>query len=261
MTRWHVVLSDPAGVAPGALAPWFAARKALAPIDAQRAARHAWGFLAENLTESEAQAARADAAAMGLPAVCLPDERLRLLPDPSPVSGLQKDGPALRWTSGAPPAPLSAVDAASIRLLSFASIRHDALVTKVVKEQASGARRLAGLGIMLTTGIPVGMGGTTDVARTVTSTEWIVFLDVFGEGNRWRVTPERFDFSSLGAEKGVGGPANTRRLLEALRAAAPGALINRGARTFLAGQPLSGAGYDDLDDVEKESRWLLALAK
>lgn len=261
MTRWHVMLSDPADVAPGVLANWFSARNGLARIDAQRAARHAWGVLAGNLTESEAQAVRADAAAIGLPAVCVPDHRLRPLPDPLPVFGLQTVGSSLRWTSGSPPAPLPPVEAASIRLLSFASVRRDALVTKVVKEHASGARRLAGLGIMLTTGIPVGMGGTTDVARTVSSTEWIVFLDVLTEGDRWRMTPERFDFSGLGAEKGMGGPANTRRLLEALRAVAPGALLNRGARTLLASQPLAGAGYDDLEDVDKESRWLLALAK
>lgn len=261
MTRWHVVLSDPAGATPGALAPWFAARKGLALIDAQRVARHAWGVLAENLTEEEALSVRAEAAAMGLPAACVSEDRLRSLPDPLPVSGLKIDGLSLGWICGAPPAPLPTVKAGSIRLLSFATVRHDALVTKVVKEQASNARRLAGLGIMLATGIPVGMGGTTEVSRTVSATEWIVFLDVFGEGDRWRVTPERFDFSSLGAGKGVGGPANTRSFLALLRTAAPGALLNRGARLLLSGQPLAGAGYDDLDDVEKESRWLLALAK
>lgn len=261
MTRWHVVLSDPAGGSPETLAPWFAARGGMALIDAKRAARHAWGMLAEDLTETEAQAARAAAAEMGLPAACVSDDHFRPLTDPLPVSGLHLDGSSLRWTSGSPPAPLPAVASASIRLLSFASIRRDSLVKRVVKEQASGARRLAGLGIMLTTGIPVGLGGTTEVSRTMASTEWIVFLDVLGEESRWRVTPERFDFSGLGAGKGVGGPENTRRLLEALRAAAPGALLNRGAQTLLAGRPLSGAGYDDLDDVEKETRWLLALAK
>jgi hypothetical protein len=260
MTRWRVLLADPAGAPIAALASWFAARRGLMPVDAQRAARHAWGLLADNLSEEDARSALAAATAHGLAAVVLA-ENPAPLPDPVPVTALRWMESALAWTSGVPPVSMAPVEGSRVRLLSFACLRHDSLVTQITKEEASGARRLAGLGIMLTTGIPVGMGGNKEVSRTVSSTEWVIFLDVFAGDVRWRVKPERFDFSALGAGKVAGGPANTRHLLEELRARAPGALLNRGARALLQGQPLAGAGYDDLEDVEKENRWLLALAK
>jgi hypothetical protein len=105
------------------------------------------------------------------------------------------------------------------------------------------------------------MGGSKEVRRTeVSSTEWIVFLDVFAADGRRRVSPDHFDFSALGRGKTPGGPENIRALAAPERIAAPQALLGRGTRVLLEGKPLNGAGYDDLDDVDKECRWLLALA-
>ncbi|MBK8651662.1 MAG: hypothetical protein KA044_02830 [Elusimicrobia bacterium] len=260
MTRWSVLLGDPRGAEPAVLAKWFAARKGIPLFDAQRLARHSWGFLAENLSEAEAHGAAAEARAAGLPAGIVSEDRVPPLHDPVPVQGLTRAGASLVWRAGSPPTDSAPVPAAALRLLTFASLRRDTLVTKTVVEKASGGRRLAGLGVMLTTGIPVGMGGSKEVRRTETSTEWIVFLDVFTAEGRRRVSPDHFDFSDLGGEKRAGGPENIRALARVLHEAAPQALLGRGTRVLLEGKPLNSAGYDDLDDVDKECRWLLALA-
>ncbi|MBL0058337.1 MAG: hypothetical protein IPP35_04360 [Elusimicrobia bacterium] len=260
MNDWTVLLSDPAGADPGALARFFAARQKIPMIDAQRTARHSWGFLGRDLPEPEALALVQSASAAGLPAMAVETKDVSVLGPPSSAHGAVFEGDLMNVAVGIPstirPLPLS-----SLQVLSVASLRKDVMVTKTVKEEVSGGRKLVGLGIMLTTGIPVGMGKAKEVQQTTTATEWVMFLDIFGDGGRWRAVPSAFDFSGLGAEMGAGGPENLRRLLVLLHRLAPGALLNRGARWWLEGRPLGNAGYDEPSDVDQEARWLLTLSR
>lgn len=261
MSQWSVLLADSAGVDPMVMAKWMAAQKGIPLFDAQRAARHAWGFLAEKVTEAEARSLQESAEQAGFGTRLIPTDAIPIPSDPVPIHGIGFSADAFQLMIGVPPAPRPPTPWSALRVLSFVRIRRDTVVTKTVTEQVSGGRRLAGLGIMLATGIPVGMGKAKEIQKTSTVTDWLVFLDIFADGGRWRVVPERFDFSGLGAEKTFAGPENLRRLLSILRKSAPDALLNRGARGLLEGTALGALGYDDLDDAEKENRWLLALSQ
>lgn len=260
MISYTVLLSDPAGADIGALARFFAGEKKIPMIDAQRLARRSWGFLGRDLDESTANALVQSAGAGGLKAMVVETKDIPLLSEPASIHGALIEDERLTLAVGIPPKPHS-FDLAQIQLLSVASLRRDMFVTKTSKEEVSMGRRMAGWGLLLATGIPVGMGKAKETQKTVAETEWILFLDVFGNGGRWRAVPAGFDFFGLGSEKGSVGPDNLRRLLNLLHRQAPSALLNRGARWWLEGRPLNTAGYDEPSDVDQEARWLLTLSK
>ena len=260
MNLWTVLLADPAGADIGVLAHFFSAEKKIPMIDAQRLARRSWGFLGRDLEESAANALVQSAGGAGIKARAVETKDVPLLSEPSSIHGALFEDERLTLAVGIPPKPHS-FDLAQIQLLSVASLRRDTFVTKTSKEEVSTGRRIAGLGIMLATGIPVGMGKAKETQKTVAETEWILFLDIFGNGGRWRAVPAGFDFSGLGSEKGSVGPDNLRRLLTVLHRRCSSALLNRGARWWLEGRPLNTAGYDEPSDVDQEARWLLSLAK
>lgn len=259
MTSWTVLLSDPAGVDGGLLASFFAAEQKIPLIDAQRGARHAWGFLGRDLDEAKARALVKSAENVGIKARVVETKNIPVLSDPSSFHGVHFEPDSLTFSIGHP-SKILAHPLSNIQLLSVAMLRQDRFVTKTTREEVTTGRRIAGLGIMLATGIPVGMGKAKETQKTVAETEWVLFLDIFGRGVRWRAVPAGFDFSGLGPEKGSVGPDNLRRLLARIHRLAPTALLNRGARWWLESRPLNGAGYDEMSDVDQEARWLLTMA-
>jgi hypothetical protein len=260
MTDWTVLLADPLGVDLSVLGRFYASEKKIPLIDAQRLARRSWGFLGRDLSAVEAQALVRSAAVSGVKALVVENTHIPSLPTLYAVRGARFEGDHVDLHIGVP-ATLRPIAFSNIQLLSVSTFRQDNNVVRTTKEEASTGRKIAGLGIMLTTGIPVGMGKSKETARTVSETEWVLTLDILGDGGRWRVVPAAFDFSGLGVEKGTTGPENLRRLLTRLHREAPSALLNRGARWWLEGRPLNTAGYDDASDVDQESRWLLTLSR
>ncbi len=260
VTGWSVLLSDPAGAEVGALARFFAADKKVPMIDALRLARRSWGFLGRDLDESAANALVQSAAAVGIKAMAVETKAVPNLSEPVGAHGAIFEGNQMTLAVGIPATPHT-LALETIRLLSVAHLRRDMFVTRTTKEDVSTGRRIAGLGILLATGIPVGLGKAKEIQKTTAETEWVLMLDIYGDEGRWRAIATGFDFSGLGSEKGAVGPDNLRRLLALLHRRAPSALLNRGARWWLEGRPLNTAGYDEMSDVDQESRWLLSLAK
>jgi hypothetical protein len=260
MTVWTVLLSDPAGVDSGVLGRFFASQKKILLLDAQRLARHAWGFLGDDLSEEEARTLVRSAEAAGIQAIAIEKGGVVHLPGPQAVRGLVFEGDRVEFRVGVP-AHLQPLPLSRLQLFSVVNLRQDTSTVRTIQEQASMGRKIAGLGVMLSTGIPVGMGKGKSLQKTVTETEWVLTLDIFGKGGRWRIVPAAFDFSGLGKDIGTAGPDNLRRLLQRLHVECPSALLNRGARWWLEGRPLNTTGYDEVSDGDQEARWLLTLAQ
>jgi hypothetical protein len=241
------------------LAKFLAQRNQVPLMDAQRMARHAWGFLGERLAEPDARALADAFTGAGIPATAFPESAAPHLPEPAHAHGARFPGDALEILVGVPPTPQS-LAFGDVKVLALASLRRESITTKTVKEDPTMGRRLAGIG-MLALGVPIGFGKTKEVQKTVTESEWVVFLDILAEGRGWRAVPAAFDFSGLGDDRAPSAMENLKRLLARLHRAAPGALLNRGARWFLEGRVMSTLGYDDPADFDKECRWLLALSR
>jgi hypothetical protein len=136
---------------------------------------------------------------------------------------------------------------------------------KTVKEGPSDTERAVGMGIMMVTGLPVGMGKAKEVKKTVHETELFVYMDLLVEDSaglrRLHVDGQKFNYGALGDARRPDVLGNFRLLLQGLDRFAGAALRNAGARGLLAGRPVASLGYDSSADYEKEIRWLLSIPR
>jgi len=227
--------------------------------DAARRARRGWGFLGEGLSEAQADGFSAALAEAGIASLRLPDSGLRRLPEASPAAGMSfgPDAVSLRLGDGReevlPFARAAIVAAAAIEVTD---------VRKVTEtEGPTAAQKAMRAGIMLATGLPLGLGKSKEVVKEQRSTDLLFFMDIVGKDPpvRFRVDARRFDFSCLAREMAMGAVVNFRALLSRLARSAPTAVRNKGCRILLAGQPAASMGYETLDDLDRELRWLANL--
>ena len=136
-------------------------------------------------------------------------------------------------------------------------------VRKVKVEEGPGlGRKALNLGITLATGMPVGLGGgKKEVEKTVESSDLVFYLDLIlaDPPRRLRIDAQDFDYSCLGARKSYSALINFRQLVQDLADRAPKARRNWGAQVLLDCRPVREMGYESLEDLERECRWLATL--
>ena len=84
---------------------------------------------------------------------------------------------------------------------------------------------------------------------------------IFAEpARRVRIAAANFDYSALDEKMSYSAELNFRALVAELAARAPAALRGKGARAVLAKAPSGALAYESFEELEREERWLLALA-
>ncbi len=222
-------------------------------------ARHCWGIIATGLEEHAADRLVERCAVLSLKTFKLPADALSARPA-IPINKIVFETGRLSWTGGATLTGSS--PAGEILALSAAPVR--AGTSRMVKttEGPSGQEKAVRFGIMAVTGLPIGLGKTREVNKEVKGSDLSFYLDIVLkiEKLRLRLNPANFDFSCLKEKKTYSSQVNFRLLCTEISAFAPGALQNTGLRTMLGNKPLSALMYDTIDDLEKETRRLTALA-
>lgn len=231
-------------------------------IDARQKAKGAWGFLGENLAEEEARRLAALSGEMGFPAQVVDGPSLFVPSVPVPVHWLRASSAALHYIPGTTEKTERAVPWDAVRLLSAVPLKETTTFTETVKEGPTPQQRAVGFGIMMVTGIPVGMGKSKEVKKTTSETELYVYLDVFAqtaEGPlRLHVDGQKFNYGCLGDDRRPDIFGNFRLLMQGVNTGVPPSVLrNHAVRGMLAGKPLTALGYESQGDYEKEIRWLL----
>jgi hypothetical protein len=227
-----------------ALARALAATRQTPVQDQVLAAKRAWGIVAEDLEEQEATALARDLSAAGIESFACPGTALTPLPDTEQVrtrDSLPGEQPTL---------------------ISVAGITVTSTTKKMVKEGPSAAKKAVGAAIMMTTGLPINIGGKKrKVEKTQTQQDLFFFVDLVYDAppRRIRIAASEFDYSFLAERKLYQSLGNCKLLVSDLVAAAPRAWQNHGARVLLQGRPINTMGYASLQDLEREERWLVTL--
>ena len=239
--------------------------------DAGRAARHAWGFLGENLSGDGAALVLERCGLYGLGAVKVPTA---LIPALEPPVNIKKavfaagnfnyaDGGSLAGSEGA----------GEIIILAAAPVKEETTRTVTTTEGPSGQEKAVRLGIMAVTGLPIGLGKSKEVKKEIKGSEVSFCLDIVlradqfpsarpanaGALRRLRLSSNDFDFSCLKEKKTYSSQTNFRLICAELAAFAPSALKNAGLLAILEGRPLAVLPYETAGDLEKETLRLAIL--
>ena len=244
MSSFSVILTRPDQREPMAVARALAAARKTPEQDQVAAAKRGWGILAENLSAVEAQGLVEGLGRSGLESASLPMSSLVQLPEAKPIG---RFGPTL---------------ADQLVLVAAAGITVTSTTTKTVKEGPSAAQKILSTGILLTTGLPIKIGGKERIVeKTQQHSDLVFYLDLIYKDplRRLRIDAQRFDYSFLKERKLYFLMGNFKLLVGDLVQAAPGAWRNHGARVLLENKPLQTMGYESLADLERETRWLLTL--
>lgn len=207
-------------------------------------ARRAWGILAEGLSEAEARSMARELRGAGVPCAVGPGAAMAELPPVEVAASLEE----------IPSSDPTLVAAAAIEVAT----------TSTEETGPTSAQKAASAAIMLTTGLPIKVGGRKRKVETTRHEGTLLFhLDLhFPElERRLRVDAAHFDFSCLGDRMLYQSQGNLRLLVADRVEAAPEAWVNHGTRVLLEGRPIRTMGYRSLDDLDREARWLLTLAR
>jgi len=232
--------------------PFMTLAKALASVDKTPVLDHivqaksSWGILAEHQPEALAQALHQGLTKAGMPSLCVRDAQVVVPPEPILMTALET------------------LDFKRVVMIGVAGVPEVTVKTTHVKEGPSAGQKILNTTVLMTTGIPLKLGGKTRVVeKTSTQTESLFFLDLVLENpfERRRMDALNFNYACLDARKGYQALGNLRLLVEDLFRLAPQADINHGVRLFQEKRPLNEMGYATLADLDRELRWRLTLQK
>jgi hypothetical protein len=238
----------------------LAREKKLLIADAALAARRCWGFAADNVEKSVSDRLAMALNSAGIGGVSIPVSLVEPLSPVTPVNKIEflegalnlwaKTGESLRVTSQA----LTLVAAVCYRQTTKKEVK--------VQEGPDLKQQAVRMGIFMTTGIPLGLGRKPkEVVKVTESSDLVYGLDLCQKEGamRLRILAEDFDYSCLKGKMTYNTIENFRSLIEAITHSSPLALRNRGTRVLIERRPINNMGYDTIEDMERESRWLLTL--
>ena len=242
--RFAVIQRDRESWDPMALARALAAVRETPVQDQVLIAKRAWGIVAEDLSEGEARALGQALRSSGVECAVGPTGALARLPA---VEGART---------------FDALPAAPPVLIAVAGITVTTTTTRPEKGGPSAAQKAASAALMLSTGLPIRIGGgKRSVEKTQEELSLAFHADLYYEdpSRRLRIDASHFDFSCLEDRMLYQAQGNLKLLIGDLVRTAPEAWMNHGTRVLLEGRPIRTMGYGSLEDLEREARWLLTL--
>lgn len=229
-------------------------------IDAAHHLRQHPGILATGLERAAADDLLQRFLEKNIAAVVVPDSDLKTPPKAVLVSTLELQPLAL--TLQGPNGPAH-VPWEQIAVISTCILRVNSARTVTAKEGPSAGEKILKTSILLTTGIPLPMGKTRDVRKTVTDSDTQFFLDLFFRSTplriRLRADTTHYDF--LGTEKAMSATENFRTLTIRLARLATNAIRNKSTQIWIEHQPVAPVVCESEAIFDQECRWLMALSK
>jgi len=242
--RFALIQLDRESHDPMALAKALAAARGTPVQDQVLVAKRAWGIVAEDLSEREARALGHALRSSGVMCAVGPAAALAELPAVEAAR------------------TVDALPAAHPILIAVAGITVTTRTTRTEKKGPSGAQKIASTAIMVSTGIPIKIGGRKrSVEKPQEEQSLAFYADLYYEGpsRRVQIDASHFDFSCLEERMLYQAQGNLKLLIGDLVQAAPEAWVNHGTRVLVEGRPIRTMGYGSLEDLDREARWLLTL--
>jgi len=230
------------------------------PFDARTKVHRGWGFLEQNVSDTEAQHICNALAEQGIAALVVANSDLRMPLEPDVMVGFSPHSEGFTPRLQSPTAVPRSIGWDDIAIVAAGGFKEE-VVRRDTADRAPGAGvQLMGLGILLMTGMPTkALFGDKKKKKDkpVKAARFISFGQiVLNNGESLYFDPVHFEFSGLGAKKQLNTLLNFRGLVAEF-ARGNLARTNLGARCLLDNKSISAANYHGLKDFETELLWLL----
>jgi len=244
----------------GSISRALAAWRQVPLQDATFQAKKCWGIVDENLTEENARRLVQFLSDAKIRSIITPQNKLPLLPAKielhhvfiveAGLTGKTNEGREhiLAWEN------MRVISAAAFKSTTVKKIRE--------KRGPSGAEKAFKIGILLTTGIPLPIGGKDKIVeKTVSQTELNFSLTIITSdpSAHYLIPADNIDYSFLKERKTFTVMGNFKTVLGDVLSKATRAKRSRGTQILQSSQPVSSMGYESYPDVERECRWLFLL--
>lgn len=253
------------------LADTLARFHAVSTADGTRLASHCWGIAAQRLDPGRAAQLVQMLEEAEVAACAVEESELAVLPRAEICQTMAFSERGAVWGTHAAllapaegpssPAPAREFRWDEVELLAGCAFREERRERQVKRDGPSAGERVARIGLMAVTGLPIGLGKTKRVDTEVLRSEMFFLLDIFLKGApaALHVEAETFDYSCLGPQRGYAVMQNVRLLAGALAERSPGADRNHGLKILVSGAPLNAMTYRTREDYLQECRWHLTL--
>lgn len=240
-----VLLSKPEDLQQEAVARALAQFRQIPLYDAARLAKNCWGIAAENLDQEQASKLIESLKVQGLGGLSIAGSDIFKLPAPEPIAKLEFD----------------TLEKERLALIAAAFIEETVTKTTEEKKGPGIGQKIAKIGILMTTGIPLPIGKTETVKKIEKKSNSLFYADLIfkNPARRLRINAQEFNYSYLKERMSYAVFNNFKLFLSDLAAFAPGARRNLGAKCILEGHPLHTLNYGSLEDLDRESRWLMSI--
>ncbi|MBI4669443.1 MAG: hypothetical protein HY747_09740 [Elusimicrobia bacterium] len=222
-------------------------------------AKNCWGIIADDLDETAAAKLAEHLRAESLDAVVVASGDIAV---PAKAESIVKLEPADdAWRVFSKTGEAFSVNTGQISLISAVVFEEVSVTTTEVKDVPGLGRKAAQIGILLTTGLPIPLGGSKTTKKTERKSNQFIYVDLFIENpnRRFRIDAHEFDYRFLKERMTYNLMSNLKSLLADLVKASPCAGRNFGAGAIMRAEPVHQLGYGSLADGERECRWLLNI--
>ena len=224
--------------------------------DAARISNKNYGFAGENLTEPDADRLISICSKNGIEAMKVENEKIKKFNNPTTITNLSFENQNLNYKLND---AISSHKLEDISVLACAQIEYNVSKTITTKEGPSAGEKAIRIGIMMTTGLPIGTGKGKEVKKEIKNTETTSYLDiVFINEVHLRINSDHFDYSCLKEKKTYSTNMNFKLLSAQISSLCPKALKNSPLFDLIENKPLS-IRYESITDMEKDLSRLVYL--
>ena len=253
-----VLLIDDPLAAAKEIAQALAKARKVPVLDVTREARSCWGLIGEYRSEEEAVATVTELKEAGMPATMVPTANLFPLAGVQTVRKIEIDDAGFRCKLSRGLSPL--IPWAAPSFLAAAIIKTSSFKNVTKQEGPSKSEKLIRMSITMATGIPIPGGRTRTVSRRLETTSVMGVLDIGLDkpAGRLRMEADRLDLSYLGERRTYDSLGNFKQMIIDASSRMAIENVNVGARLIMSKANSSNMGYDNLGELEREERWMMA---
>jgi len=213
------------------------------------------GFIGEGLSEEDAKKLISICEKNRISTIKIPEDEMPKIKNPININSIIINPEKIEF-NGEIHLSCNKEDIVIITYIPLKYIQSKQIISR---EGPSATQKIIRLGIMATTGIPIGLGKNKEIKKEIKNTEITLYMDIIlKDETHLRMNSDHFDFSFLKDEKTYSSQINFKIMSKKIALICPKALKNPALYDLIENK-ISNIQYETFSEIEKEILRLLII--